>query len=204
MTCKIRRAALIGFGLISSSLAFGQLRIREQFPVAQIAVERAIAHSLFHQEVVIAGVQVKFFSEAVASKPVVHLEVQTVMPWKTTAGLSSKRRQLVVRMACKVSGTCLPFYVLVDLPTEMAIADVPSISRVKVVPELEQQKKPIVVLQRGARATLVLNDGVSLIQIPVVSLQDGAAGETVRVASLNRKHVYEGITISASMLKGEF
>lgn len=59
-------------------------------------------------------------------------------------------------------------------------------------------------MRAGSRATLVMDDQRSHIQVAVISLQNGMAGHRIRVSSPDHKQVYFGEVVSANLLKGSF
>jgi flagella basal body P-ring formation protein FlgA len=59
-------------------------------------------------------------------------------------------------------------------------------------------------MRAGTHAVLIMNDRRMRIQIPVISLETGKAGETIHVASPDRKQVYEGEVVDGTLLWRKF
>jgi Chaperone for flagella basal body P-ring formation len=104
---------------------------------------------------------------------------------------------LKVELRCQDNHECLPFYVLVH-----------GLDRVNLVlPEKRAQpltaaKVPQNLIRGGDHATLILEGRDSRISMPVICLQSGARGQTIRVASTDRKQVFDAEIVATGMLKG--
>ena len=83
-----------------------------------------------------------------------------------------------------------------------AVDNPPTGVNVVVPPEARPESK--IIMRSGTRATLLMNDDRARIQISVISLENGIAGHTIRVSSLDRKQIYFAEVVSANLLKGRF
>ena len=59
------------------------------------------------------------------------------------------------------------------------------------------------VIRTGVRATLLLDGGHVHIQLPVVCLENGALGQTIRVTSLNHRQTYMAQVDANRILRGK-
>jgi hypothetical protein len=105
-----------------------------------------------------------------------------------------------VRMSCAMSEQCLPFFVSIhtgSAPRPAIAADDGSstgVQRASIDPKA-------FVVRAGAPATLLL-DGVHVhIRIAVVCLENGAPGQTIRVASRDRRQTYVAKVVDQAVLR---
>jgi flagella basal body P-ring formation protein FlgA len=104
---------------------------------------------------------------------------------------------LKVELRCQDNQECLPFYVLVH-----------GLDRVNLIlPERRAQpgtaaRAPQNLIRGGDHATLILESRDSRISMPVICLQGGVRGQTIRVASTDHKQVFDAEIVATGMLKG--
>jgi hypothetical protein len=95
-----------------------------------------------------------------------------------------------VRMNC-ANAECLPFFVAVqwgqNVPTPAAFAGAASKQ---------------IVLHAGSTATLILDNDHVHIKLPVICLESGAIGQTIRVASKDHKLTFSAQVGDPAALKG--
>jgi flagella basal body P-ring formation protein FlgA len=102
-----------------------------------------------------------------------------------------------VKLRCRDNHECLPFYVLVhgidggkvDRPEERAVPAVVAGS-------------PKNVIRGGDHAILILESHDSRMSLPVICLQGGARGQTIRVASPDRRQIFDAEIVATGMLRG--
>lgn len=116
-----------------------------------------------------------------------------------------------VKLACHRKGICLPFYITIYAPVyattktpEKTGSGNKAETRGESLPKNGIQSDVPILMRAGTHAMLVMDDDRAHIQLAVVSLENGAAGRRIRVASTDRKHVYFGEVVSASVLRGSF
>lgn len=110
--------------------------------------------------------------------------------------------RMQLRVACRDPKACLPFHVIVDLHGRAAalagIAGLHSSSdSASQLPRSEDAA-----LRAGAHATLLIEDRHMRIQLPVISMDSGAAGSEIRVSSLDRKTIYRGVVVDRGLVRG--
>jgi len=136
--------------------------------------------------------QVDLLTDVTATKASPALIVESIQPWGD--------HRMKVRMSCAVSEQCLPFFVSVHTGNESrpatAAADGSSagIQRASIDPKA-------FVVRAGAPATLLL-DGIHVhIRIAVVCLENGAPGQTIRVASRDHRQTYMAKVVDQAVLR---
>ena len=90
-----------------------------------------------------------------------------------------------VRLSCVKQEECLPFFVAVRGSQPQAV--LPVLTSSTATP---QTKPNSPAMRAGAHAVLLLEGGHIHIQLPVVCLENGAIGQTIRVTSLDHKLTY--------------
>lgn len=148
-----------------------------------------IADALASAGLVVNVSQVEFLSTVNAASEQARLQVVNTA---SRAGGNT-----VVKLRCLDNHECLPFYVMVHASTTMS--SVPPDSGK--TPVIEDTSFPRVV-RGGDFATLILESADYRISVPVICLQNGARGQTIRVASRDHRRFFEGEVIGSGMLRG--
>lgn len=117
--------------------------------------------------------------------------VRVVSVTDSTAGTAK------VKLRCPDNHDCLPFYVLVHSLARTGVG-----SARMAAPPVVGAGSAQNVIRGGDRATLVLESPDSRMSFPVICLQSGALGQTIRVASPNRRQVFDAEVIASGLLKG--
>lgn len=102
-----------------------------------------------------------------------------------------------VKLRCRDNHECLPFYVLVR-----------GIDGAKVVTP-EARAAPVVaarspknLIRGGDHATLILESHDSRMSLPVICLQGGVQGQTIRVTSPDHRQIFDAEIVATGMLRG--
>lgn len=168
-------------------------------PTAAAAQRYAITNGSIAATISRVGVQVSAdqvtpLSDVVSSKPAPVLRVRSVSRLEDG--------QLLARLECAASEECLPFFVSVRTgQTGNTQADGGSVSQLPV--SLSQPSAPrSVVLRAGAKATLELDGSHVQIRMPVVCLQSGGIGQTIRVMDKSHRQVYTAEVVEDGFVKG--
>jgi hypothetical protein len=175
--------------------ARGQSQSKERFALTASQVALAISSS---------GMQttpehVSLLSRVVATEPAPVLNVLSVEKLGKGLLTESSGVRLRVKLACRVPGKCLPFYVIVssvpstDWPTNIPAND-SSIGNAN----------SEVTMKAGTHATLLIDDDRSHIQVAVISLENGIVGHRIHVASPDHKQTYVGEVVNARLLRGSY
>ena len=112
-------------------------------------------------------------------------------------------------LRCRNNRECLPFYVVIhdnDTITPAVSANFLSAIQgefsTKRKPRKRLAEKPLV--RGGQRATLIMKNRNLRITLPVICLESGKRGETIRLSSPDRKQKYTGEVVEAGLLEGNF
>ena len=101
-----------------------------------------------------------------------------------------------VRIACRNTAQCLPFYASVASSTPLTCGP-----RQLAAAHIVHADPPV--MHVGDRATLVIHRDRSLIQLAVVALQSGSIGQDIRLATPDYKQFFHGQVVNAKQLQGE-
>jgi len=163
----------------------------------ELAMERA--------QMPMRGVQVKLAAPVTSSSANAKLEIRSV------AMVSP--RELRLRIGCSELTECLPFFAVATYPEAIGRAALP----VKLDEKSAGSEQPAhdlkkasassgsaALMRSGSPATLDLDSNKVHVRIEVVCLENGAAGEKVRVATRDRKLTYVAEVVTSTLLKGTF
>ncbi len=168
----------------------GQSQLQVRFALTPEQVARALSNGGMQT----GDHQVSLPARVVATEPSPMLDILSVEPiGKAQVAHSPSRSR--VKLACHLSGECLPFYAIVTWSETTASP----VGRNGVFNPTTE-----VTMRAGTRATLVLDDHRSHIQVAVISLENGVVGHRIRVTSPDHKQVYFGEVVSANLLTGSF
>ncbi len=152
-----------------------------------------IASALLMNGINVTHDQVERLSEITASgSGAPRLQVVSVQPQDANTAN--------VRLKCSSTSVCLPFYVLLHWQDpEEATSSLPKWQ--KRDPSREERLAPDEMLVRsGKTATLVLASSNTRITMPVLCLQNGARGQSVRVMNKDSKRVYLAKVVAAGLV----
>ena len=102
-----------------------------------------------------------------------------------------------VTLRCQDNHECLPFLVLVHGVAPVKTKSVTSDAMTHVLPKPQQNA-----VRGGDHATLVLETSNSRMSFPVICLQNGNRGQTVRVTSTDHARFYQAEVVAPGLLKG--
>jgi hypothetical protein len=155
-----------------------------------------IASVLATRGITVLPSQIEWLTEVRANRPDPELEVIAVDAWG--------KRQAKVRLRCRQSQECLPFYVLINWPSQSAAQTVIhglSIARPHSSASHTPQREPLSV-RTGEVATLVIDGDQIRMQMPVICLSNGSVGKRIRVSSLDHKRIFRAEVVGVKLLKG--
>ena len=168
-------------------------------PAAAVSAQSAIATGQIAAALSNAGIsttseQVVLLSDVVATTSFPALKVDSTEIWSD--------RRIKVRLSCVKPEVCLPFFVAVRGSQAQAVPPV-LVDPSSVAILREKPDSHSFVMPAGARAILLLDGGHVHIQLPVVCLQGGVIGQTIRVASLDRRQTYLAQVNANKILRGK-
>lgn len=161
-----------------------------------------VARTLSDRGMQIAEDRVSLLAKVVATEPHPVLDVLSFEPLGVRWTSGHAESHSLIKLGCHVPGTCLPFYALVEWPegtTAPAGAGAPFASA-----NNRLRAKAAITMRVGTHATLEMDDNRSHIQVTVISLENGNAGDKIRVSSPDRKQVYTAEVIDANLLKRSY
>ena len=159
-----------------------------------------VAHALSAQGIEVAANQVKMVADVVASRPEPDLVVLGAGAQADTYAGGGKLSW--VKLGCRVPEVCLPFFVRVPVVLDANLRH-PGQRSAQPPPDKEPRRKAME-MRAGTRATLVLAGRQGRIELAVISLESGAMGHTIRVATPDYKQFYRARIAGADLLKGSF
>lgn len=108
---------------------------------------------------------------------------------------------LLLRMLCRSPAECLPFMAVVSMPDRAEALTALSTLRGTSAALVASQRTSAVAV--GSRVTLELCDRQMHIQLQGIAVDTGAAGAEIRVASLDRRHIYHGVVVDTGIVRGD-
>ena len=152
--------------------------------------EAQVADVLSEAGMKVSARQVTLLSEVVASKGNPALRVESMERWGD--------HRMRVRLACDSNTECLPFLVAVNWSGNDAMPSGP----IGAATTGSAAKTGAVVVHAGSPAILLLDGEHVHIQLSVTCLENGAAGQTVRVVSKDQRRTFSAQVFSETVLKG--
>jgi hypothetical protein len=143
----------------------------------------------------IAPAQVTLLSVVVATNPAPRLTVRSIQPWGS--------QRMMARLECESKEQCLPFFVGLQMADGSDAQSGGGSSRpaTSPIPSSMTSSRNYVV-RSGAPATLQLDSERVHIRISVICLENGAAGQTIRVTGKDHRLVYSARVIDGGHLQG--
>jgi hypothetical protein len=179
---------------------WGQSQPKQRFALTV----QQIAQTLSEKGIQTSDQQVTMLAKVVASERNPALDVLSVELLDDRSAGQVAEARFRVKMACHLSGRCLPFYAVVKWPVGAdEHAGNPS-SGIRLLGNLILNKNAPFTIRSGAHATLVMDDERAHIEVAVVSLENGMAGQKIRVASPDHKQIYVAKVVSAALLRRSF
>lgn len=147
----------------------------------------------------VASGQVSILADAVAATPSPVLQLRVVE--RTGVGRFS------VRIECENGNDCLPFMASVQMDQSGAtkmeeVAARLSILKTSYSNSGGQPRPKQIVIRNGSLATLQLDGAHVHIRIPVICLESGAAGQTIRATDKDHRHTYAAQVVENGLLQG--
>jgi|GEM_PF-7052541 Flagellar basal body P-ring biosynthesis protein len=150
-----------------------------------------IAAALNRAGVEVTPDRVALLADVVASTPEPALRVRSV---EKNGG-----KQIVARLECENSQECLPFFVGVKPTPGEAVVLAAANPRPAITTFTATNS---VVMRTGTSVTLQLDGAHVHITIPVICLENGAVGQTIRVTDKNRRLIYRAQVMDSGLVKG--
>ncbi len=156
-----------------------------------------IAAAISGAGVNVSAKQITLLTEILARSGAPVLRVQSMEP------LGDHRMR--VRLACADIEECVPFYVAMDGNGESPARPrsiPPALGRAPAHMARVGTEADPPTMRAGSPATLLLEGDHMQIQLHVVCLENGSIGQTIRVASKDRKQIYTAQVFDGGILRG--
>jgi len=152
-----------------------------------------IAAAISAAGMAITAQQVTLLTDVTATTASPVLKVELIEPWGD--------HRMKVRLDCASSEQCVPFFVAVrSTPEPAAQAGAAALNRPFAAAPTRIDPKSIV-MHAGAPATLLLEGARVHIRLAVVCLENGAPGQTIRVASRDHRQTYMAKVVDEEVLR---
>jgi hypothetical protein len=180
---------------------------------AAIRLEQVVA-ALNLARLPLENAEVKLMAQNTATIEAPRLEVRAVEPWGD--------RDARVRLGCEAHEQCLPFYVAVhwvDATLAKAALHGAILTTGHSATPISTNRGPSPVsspapavtanaadaeihIHAGSHATLLIEGERLHIKVPVICLENGVPGRTIRVTALDHKQTYRAEVVDSTLLKG--
>jgi len=140
--------------------------------------------------------RVEFLASVKSSRPDPALEIERCQ--------RTSRDSVLARIRCHEAGVCLPFLVILHLAPgqdPQGIAE-PAPTTQGQLRTTGSPHRPNWTVKIGQTATLVMQGRDVRATTPVICLQNGRQGETIRVTSLDRQRIWVGEIVGPGLLRG--
>lgn len=155
-----------------------------------------VADTLAARGISVQPGQLEFLASVKSSRRYPELEIEHLQ--------ATGRGSVLARIRCREAGVCLPFLVVLHLTARQhpeAILERLPATKVQFLPA-GNQHRPNWMVKTGQTATLVMQGKDVRATTPVICLQNGRRGESIRVSSLDRKRTMVGEIVGPGLLQG--
>jgi hypothetical protein len=154
-----------------------------------------VAAAISASAMVVSPDQVTLLTEVVAKSNAPTLNVESIEPW----GI----HRIKVRLGCAEPDACLPFYVAVHFePENGAKAAGARTDQATGINARASQSNQAFVVRAGSRAVLLIDGGHVHVRLNVVCLENGAAGQSIRVECKDPKQTFVAKVVNGGVLRG--
>jgi hypothetical protein len=137
--------------------------------------------------------QVTLLSNMVSATGKPALKVESIERWGD--------RKMMVRLECASPGECLPF--IVTVPLSGTAQEQLALSAQLEPISFSGKPRESDTIRAGSTAVLFLEGPHVHIQMPVVCLENGSIGQSIRVATRDRRLTFTAEILSDSILRGQ-
>jgi Chaperone for flagella basal body P-ring formation len=152
---------------------------------------KQIASAIDAAGIHVSSDQITLLANVVSAKGNPILKLRSVQRWG--------EQRVMARLECVDPGDCLPFVVAIRI--DPAGIDQGAIALSPILQPAASRAAPSLI-RAGSRLTLLLEGKHVRIRLPVISLENGAIGQSIRVKSVDRPTSYEAQVVSSSILRG--
>jgi hypothetical protein len=154
-----------------------------------------VAAAISASAMMVSPEQVTLLTDVVAKSSSPTLNVESIEPWGS--------HRIKVRMGCANQDECLPFYVAVHFDQQGEAKSASShFDQPSSVSSRQPQSQQAFVVRAGSRAVLLIDGGHVHVRLNVVCLENGAAGQTIRVECKDPRQTYVAKVVNGGVLRG--
>jgi hypothetical protein len=160
-----------------------------------IGVDR-VAAALVARGIPVQPDQVEFLAPIKSSRPDPALEIERLQ--------AGSRDSVLARIRCRNAGECLPFYIVLHPSGKQDAQEMIELLHATAGPihAAGSAVRPNWAVRSGERATFVLQGRDFRASTPVICLENGRQGESIRARSLDRKRIMVGEVVGPGLLRG--
>jgi hypothetical protein len=184
----MKRYAVILFSMILGAAVVSPAAA----PVRYAISTEQIAATVNRMGMQITPAQITLLSEVVATTTAPQLAVRSIEPWGN--------QRMMARVECASRDQCLPFFVGIQTGDGNAQTIASTLPRAKTALALAGSKTYAV--RSGSPVILELDGDRVHIRISVVCLENGTAGQTIRVSGKDHRLVYVAQVVDSNLVKG--
>lgn len=182
--------------LLSVGMVVPAVAQRSRYPVTAAEV----AGALSRMGIQVSPDRIVFLSNVVANEEDPQLKIKSIELGEDRSGS--------VRLACTHSEQCLPFVVELRPKSQGVSAAPKQVRTYRTAPQIQRPEPPV---QRPApgpdvrwnsQAVLVIVAPHMQIRIPVICMQNGSVGQTIRVTSPDHRQSYNAEVVGRGLLRG--
>lgn len=163
----------------------------QRFPLAKEAVATALQEAGL--KVAASSVELPLALTAASESPTLQVSKAELLA----------NGHLRIRLGCRSSQECLPFFAMVTPPAEgIALTEIARLDAT-LHAGMPFQRTNAPALRAGSPTTLLMGDDHMRIAMPVISLDSGALGAEVRVSTADRKRVFRAVVVSPQVVRGD-
>ncbi|MGD0734494.1 MAG: flagella basal body P-ring formation protein FlgA [Terracidiphilus sp.] len=154
-----------------------------------------VATAISASAMVVSPDQVTLLTEVVSKTRAPGLTVESIEPWGS--------HRIKVRLGCAEQDECLPFFVAVHFDPENGAKAAGSRSdQTSGGNARTSQESQAYVVRAGSRAILLIDSGHVHVRLNVVCLENGAAGQSIRVECKDPRQTYIAKVVNSGVLRG--
>jgi hypothetical protein len=165
-------------------------------PARDSITTEQVAAAMSGAGIAVSAQQVMLLADVVATTSAPVLKVESMQRWGDN--------RMRVRLDCANREECLPFFVTVNWSQKEAVEPtVADSDRPLPQPSAARPGPRSFVVRAGSPAVLLLEGDHIHIQLTVVCLENGASGQTIRVASKDHRQTYTAQVGDGSVLRAK-
>jgi hypothetical protein len=184
------------FNVISAASLLAALALHASAAPGRVLITTAqVAAAISAAAMIVSPEQVTLLTEVVSKSDAPALKVESIESWGS--------HRIKVRLGCADQDECLPFYVAVHFDPESGAKTAGSRSQeISSAISRPAQGSQALVVRAGSRAVLLIDGGHVHVRLNVICLENGAAGQNIRVECKDPRQTYIAKVVNGGILRG--